>query len=83
MVAERARNLTFFWEKMIDSYGVFKDSKVIGFNNHLYIEGMTLDVLQNWNKDPYNWNDCFNRKQIPYLKRVFKMMKKDLILAKA
>lgn len=64
----------------IDSTGAYKDHTKINSNyaDHLCVVGMDVELLKDWNKNPYNWNSVFNRNQVPSIKKQIKAVEKKL-----
>ena len=71
-------------KKYIDSTGAYDDYKSITrlYEDHLCVVGMDIDHLSDWNADPYNWNNMFDRKQIPSIKKKIKEVEKILFISK-
>jgi len=66
-------------KKYIDSNGVQKSFMNTPFWNCLCVKGMDVELLKEWNKNKYNWNDVFNRTQIPSIKKKIKAIEPKLI----
>jgi len=64
----------------IDSTGAYKDHTKISsfYADHLCVIGMDVELLKDWNKNPYNWNRVFNRTQVPSIKKQIKAVEKKL-----
>lgn len=68
-------------KKYIDSNGIQKDFKNSQFSKHILVEGMSIELLKQWNQTQEFWNDMFNRRQIPKIKKEFKHIENTLKLA--
>ena len=58
----------------IDSTGVYTSCKTIGENvDHTQYElfsELPIEVAKKWYRNPHQWNERFNRKQIPTVKKI-------------
>jgi len=66
-------------KKFIDSNGVQKNLSNTPFWNCVCVKGMDVELLKDWNKNKHNWNDVFNRNQIPSIKKKIKAIEPKLI----
>lgn len=66
----------------IDSTGVYNSiTSMTAYHGYGYQElfvGISIDITREWNNNPYQWNDSFNRRQIVTVKKILEKSKKKV-----
>ncbi len=67
-------------KKLIDSNGVHNHPRDISehYSRLHLVKGLDVELLKEWNSNPYNWNTIFDRKKIPLIQKRMRKFEKAL-----